>query len=109
MIELEAVPWSMWAYVAATVVSAAILALRVHHSVVGVAGDVVIIAGWDYLLLRRVRWIWIATVALLAAGLAVDIAVETIRWYALVITPLQLILLLLPETRRFFEQREAGT
>jgi hypothetical protein len=114
VIDWEAVPWSLWAYVGCAVVNLGFLMARslnstsVHHPARILVTSLVVWIIVNYFLLRGVWWLWIATVVLLAGGLFVDIAVGTILWWALVIAVIQIVLLLLPTTRRFFG-REART
>jgi hypothetical protein len=113
VIDREAVSWTLWAYVGCTVMNLGFFMARslssksVHHPVGIIVTSVAVVIFWDYFLLRGVRWLWIATIVVLAGGLLLDIATETILWWALVITVTQIVLLLLPTTRRFFERREA--
>ena len=113
MIDLEAIPWTLWAYVGCAVVNLGFLIAKslnstsVHHPARIVVISVVVWSLLNYFLLRRVWWLWIATVVFLAGGLLLDVALGTILWWALVLTVIQLVLLLLPATRRFFG-REAS-
>ena len=55
----------------------------------------------DYLLLRGFRWIW--WVLVVTGGLSILLApIEGNAWYLVVLNVLSLLLLLLPETRRYF-------
>jgi hypothetical protein len=98
------VPWSLWAYVAATCVSLVLLLTRVPY-VAPAIFSVVIGLAWDYFLLRAVRWVWLGTLVLFAIILVVDLATSTGTWWGTALGLVQLFLLLLPPTRRHFEGR----
>jgi hypothetical protein len=59
-----------------------------------------------FFLLRRVRWLWIITIVFVPLGFAMGILEGNLRWYGVALGLVDLTLLLLPDTRRFF-QREA--
>lgn len=105
-IDPERVPWSLWAYVATTGVNLVFLLARTNH-VKPAIFVVVFGAAWDYFLLRAVRWLWIATVVGLALGGVIGLMIGSGTWWGNAIGLLQLCLLLLPPTRRFFESRTA--
>jgi hypothetical protein len=108
VIDWEAIPWSLWAYVGCAVVNVGILVARslsstsVHHPARIVISSVVVGVLVNYFLLRGVWWLWVATVIFLAGGLLLDVALGTILWWALVLAVVQIALLLSPTTRRFF-------
>jgi hypothetical protein len=60
---------------------------------------------WTYFLLRGVEWLWIVTIVLAVFALVTSPLIE-FRWYLVVVELAQLVLLLLPETRRFFRRGE---
>lgn len=108
MIDWEAIPWTLWAYVGCAVLNVGILVARslsgtsVHHPARLSISSVVVAALVNYFLLRGVWWLWIATVVFSAGSLLLDVALRTILWWALVLTVTQVALLLSPATRRFF-------
>jgi hypothetical protein len=105
-IDLEKVPWSLWAYVATTGVNLIILLARLNY--VKPAIFVVVVAtAWDYFLLRAVRWLWIATVVSFALIIIINLVTGSGTWWGSALGLLQLCLLLLSPTRRFFESRTA--
>lgn len=114
MIDWEAVPPGLWGYLAATALNAAILIVRVsqdeqlHRKVEFSLIAVLVFVVWDYFLLRRVRWLWIGTIALLTVVTVAETIAGRILWWALVFSVIQFVLLLLPRTRRYFERRSAG-
>lgn len=101
-IDFDEVPWPLFAYVALSVVSGILLLTRVP-SVKFAIMALVLIAAWDYFLLCRVRWLWLATVALFAINIVIDLVLRTGTWWGSGIGAVQLCLLLLPATRQFFE------
>jgi hypothetical protein len=105
-IDRERVPWSLWAYVATTGVNLIVLLARLNH-VEPAIFVVVFGVTWDYFLLRAVRWLWIATVVSFALIIVIDLVTGSGTWWGSAIGLLQLCLLLLPPTRRFFERRTA--
>lgn len=104
MIEWGKVPWALWAYV--VLASAGIILAVVRASGSTPAAPlvfaIVVILAWNYFLLRALRWIWIATVVLFALFLVFDLATWTGTWYGDFAGVVQLVLLLLPASRRFF-------
>ena len=98
----------MWAYVGCAVVNLGFLIARslnstsVHHPARIVVISIVVWSLLNYFLLRGTWGLWIATVVFLAGGLLVDIALGTILWWALATAATQIVLLVLPATRRFF-------
>ena len=64
--------------------------------------SIVFIFAWNCLLLRAVRWLWFATVALFALVLPVELITASGSWRGTAIGFIQLGLLLLPATGRFF-------
>jgi hypothetical protein len=103
-IDQETVPWSLWAYVATTGVNLVFLLARSNHVKLAIF-VVVALATWDYFLLCAARWLWIATVVGFALFFVIDLATGSGNWWGTGIGLLQLFLLLLPSTRRFFERR----
>jgi hypothetical protein len=69
--------------------------------------SIVLILVWDFFLLRAVRWLWIATVVVGALELAFSLGTGAGTWYGCLLGLIDLALLLLPATRRFFGIREA--
>jgi predicted cobalt transporter CbtA len=66
-------------------------------------GFVVVIC---FFLLQRVRWLWIATMVFTALGVVLGLVEGNARWYTPILAVVGLVLLLLPETRRFFQRAE---
>ena len=101
-IALGEVPWTLWVYVASTGVNLVVLLARPIRVAPAIFA-VIFVTIWDYSLLRGVRWVWIATVVLFLLSLVVWLVIGSGTWWAIGIGLLQLLLLLLPPTRRFFE------
>lgn len=108
MIEWEKVPWSLWLYVAISVGQIFVLVFTASVPIAPLVFFVVLIAAWDFFLLRAVRWLWIGTVALGALILAIDLVTSTGTWHGDLIGAIDLGLLLLPATRRFFAASETA-
>lgn len=62
---------------------------------------------WLYSLLRGVRWVWLATVALYVLGLAYELVSGSLLRWGTAISLLLLLCLLLPVTRRHFSKSPA--
>lgn len=73
---------------------------------VGISFELII----SYFLLRRVRWLWLATVVL--GFLALLLPPYNAHWYIYPLSIATLVLLVLPDTRRYFapgaRQRPTG-
>lgn len=104
MIEWGRVPWTLWAFVISTGVGVLLtLAIAAGSTPVGpLIFLAVVMLAWDFFLLRRIRWLWIGTVVLLALTLAIELATATGTWWADLLGFGQVGLLVLPATRRFF-------
>ena len=105
-IDWERVPWTLWAYAAISIANLVALLARLHNYRPAIYAAIFLIA-WDYFLLRGVRWLWIVTAAFLALALAFDLATARGSWWGDGIAIVDLILLLLPPTRRFYDDRPA--
>jgi hypothetical protein len=106
MVEWGKVPWSLWLYVAISIGQIVVLVFTASVHIAPLVFFVVFIVGWDFFLLRAVRWLWVGTVALGALILAIDLATGTGTWHGDLIGATDLGLLLLPATRRFFATNE---
>lgn len=106
MIEWGKVPWSLWAYVVLTTGGMVVVLLTGLVPVAPSVFSIVLILAWNLFLLRAVRWLWIATVVVGALDFAFSLGTGTGTWYAYLVGLIDLTLLLLPATRRFFGSRE---
>lgn len=102
MVEWGRVPWSLWAYVVLAIGDLAVVLLMRSISAAPLIFFIVFIFVWNYFLLRAVRWLWFATVALFALVLTIELITASGSWHGAAIGFIQLGLLLLPATRRFF-------
>jgi hypothetical protein len=102
VIEWDRVPWSLWLYVALSLGQIVVLVFTASMHIAPLVFFVVFAVVWDFFLLRAVRWLWVGTVALGALTIAVDLATGTGTWHGDLTGTIDLGLLLLPATRRFF-------
>ena len=105
MIEWGKVPWSLWAYSLLTTGSVIVVVLTASVPVAPSIFSIVLFLAWSFFLFRGVRWLWIATVVVGAVGLASNISTGAGTWYGYLLGLIDLGLLLLPITRRFFASR----
>jgi hypothetical protein len=106
VVDWKRVPRTLWLLAVFFVGQAVSLVARTAMSAELLVFLVLFQAGWLYLLFSRRRWAWIATVALFVITLVVDLATgDSLAWYAWLISLAQLLLLVLPETRRFFARQ----
>lgn len=101
-IDATRVPWSLWAYVAIMGISLVVLLTR-SIPVAAAVFAVFFLAAWAYFLLRGVRWLWLVTVVYLTAFFFFfDLITASGSWFGDGTDLVQLALLILPPTRRFF-------
>jgi hypothetical protein len=108
VIEWGRVPWCLWLYVAISIGHIVVLVFTASTPIAPFVFSIVFIVAWNFFLLRAVRWLWIGTVALGALILAVDLATGTGTWHGDLIGAIDLGLLVLPVTGRFFAVGEAA-
>lgn len=103
MSEWSKAPLALRAYVVLSVVEPLVIAIVANAPVaprVFTVGLAVVVA---FFLLKGVRWLWILIVALTVFGLLADPFIfSKTTWYGTLSGVLGLVLLLLPETRRYF-------
>jgi hypothetical protein len=105
VIEWGKVPWTLWAHVFLALAGLAIpFALRSGSKPGFFALGVAFVVVWNYFLLRRVRWLWIVTVAFAVIGEVQFLALGP-RNYGLGIGLASIVFLLHPLTRDFFAKR----
>lgn len=97
------VPWSLWAFVVLTTGDVIVPVATASGPVALWIFLVAFILAWTYFLLRAVRWLWIATIVVFACFTVIDLLNGTATWYGTLLGLIELGLLLLPPTRRFFE------
>jgi membrane protein implicated in regulation of membrane protease activity len=61
-----------------------------------------------YFLLQGIRWLWIATIAVGVLGLVLEVISGSLDWQGVIWSLLDFTLLLLPVTRRYFQDRTAA-
>jgi hypothetical protein len=103
MIDARGVPRTLWAFTVLVVFSIVVrLVVDPPPVVAPFVLFVAVVCLWLFFLLKAVRWLWIISVILIALLSVADLASGRGPWYAVVVGAIQLSLLLLPETRRFF-------
>ncbi|MGN6258220.1 MAG: hypothetical protein ACTHN3_10805 [Solirubrobacterales bacterium] len=103
MIDWRRVPWSLWTYVLLTTAEILITVLTVSAPAAPLIFTVVLTLAWNFFLLRALRWLWIGTIALIVVVGAINVFTGSGTWYGTAIGLIELCLLLLPATRRFFD------
>jgi hypothetical protein len=107
MIAWRRVPWPLWV-VALMMLSGAIqIELVVDGPVLVMILNPVLMLAWVYFLLRGVRWVWLLTIAIGVLGLAFDVVAGSVRLWVDTTSLIELVLLLLPITRRYFSPEQA--
>jgi hypothetical protein len=108
VIEWGKVPWSLWLYVALAIGGFAVIVFTASTPVAPLVFFIVFILAWNFFLLRAVRWLWIVTVGIGVVSIPLDLATGTGTWHGYLIGVIELGLLLLPPTRRFFAREVAA-
>ena len=101
MIDWRKVPWPLWAYCAITLLGALSIDTRVSGPAVALVLVPILTVVWLFYLLRGVRWLWFATLAIYVLIIP-EIVSGSVTWEGVVSTVVGLVLLLLPATRRYF-------
>jgi hypothetical protein len=107
VIDWRRVPWTLWVWAVGIVASTVDLVVTVHHHsgwhhMATILLTLVLLSLWPYFMFKGVRWLWIATVGGIVLFFVIDIATGHQNWFGVLIAVAQLVLLLLPVTRRFF-------
>ena len=100
MIDWQRVPFSLWAVCVLLLFEALAIAVAVSGPVVLVALTPPVALLWCFFLLKRVRWLWFATV--FVSIVAIPGALSGCVSWRIVLTLIGLLLLLLPSTRSYF-------
>jgi hypothetical protein len=112
MIEWRQVPWPLWVYSAVVLLGVVLIEVGAHGPIAAKALYPVVVFTWLFFLLKGVRWVWIFTVGINALGLVPYLISGSLDWQgiAIAIAIGNLLLLLLPVTRRYFSDGsvEAG-
>lgn len=107
MIAWRRVPWPLWVLAVVLLSDAVRIEFVVNGPVLVMILNPVLILAWVYFLFRGVRWIWLLTIVLGALGLAVDVVAGSFRLWGDAESLIELMLLLLPVTRRYFSPQQA--
>jgi hypothetical protein len=112
MIDWKRVPWSLWLFCAILAAGWVAVEVDAHGPALAKVLFAALMLAWVYFLLRAVRWLWIVTVAISVTGFVPHTFMASRSWRGLVTSVVELALLLLPVTRRYFadgtETAEAG-
>lgn len=109
MIAWRTVPWSVSALCACMAVSAIVLAVVTRGPVAPRVGTAAVLLVWAVALLQGIRWIWVATVVISGLALIAEITSGSLKWYGAVLTVVELVLLLHPQTRAFYKVGRSGS
>jgi len=100
-------PWSLRAYVVIALASSVVTAVTASAPVPSRVFSVSFTGVVCFFLLRGVRWLWVLAIVFILLGLAANITGGDAKWYGVVIGVVGLVLLLLPDTRRFFRNEDS--
>lgn len=108
MIDLGRVPWSLGLYILWTVGLSGWLVFHVSGPIAAQVLFSAIVLAWAFFMLKGVRWLWIATVAVSVLSFISDLITDPQTWYGIVGGTISIGLLLLPGTRRYFASEPAS-
>jgi hypothetical protein len=109
VIEWRQVPWPLWMIFVSGVVGTILLEVKLHGQVPSRVLFPFVMFAWLFLLLKGVRWVWIATLGISILGFVPDVLSGSLRWQGVASGLATLVLLLLPTTRRYFSSNGART
>lgn len=95
------VPWSLWAWGLLMFLGAISISVSTSGPVLPLALFPVLMLVWTYFLIAGVRWLWIVTLLLYLLSVP-EMITGSLRWQGYISVLLGAILLLLPNTRRYF-------
>jgi hypothetical protein len=100
-------PWTLWAYVGISLATTFVVTIVVSSTPVAprlffVVFEVVVC----FFLLRRVRWLWLLTIAFILLDFLLGTIEDKLKWYGIAQGMVALVLLLHPATREFFRRTE---
>lgn len=95
-------PWTLWAYSAFTLVGVILIEVQVHGKIAPRVFFPFVMFAWLFFLLKGIRWVWIATLAVSVLGFAGDLVSGSLTWHGVAMGLVGTVLLLLPVTRRYF-------
>jgi hypothetical protein len=102
MIAWRRIPWPLWAYGAVVLLGTSLVEVNAHGPIPAKVLLAAVMLAWLYLLLRGVRWVWIATVGIYVLGLVAEVISGSLDWQSLILSLVGLTLLVLPVTQRYF-------
>ena len=105
MIEWRRVPWPLWIFSASILYGVILIEVDVHGPVLAKVLFAFFSLAWLFFLLKGVRWVWIATVAVSVLGFVPDLIEGSLRWRGVLFGLVGIGLLLLPVTRRYFASK----
>lgn len=96
------VPWPLWVFAALVLVPAILIEVEVHGSIPAKVLYPIIMFAWLFFLLKGVRWVWIATLAVSVLSFVPGLVGGSLTLHGIVGGAIGIGLLLLPVTRRYF-------
>jgi hypothetical protein len=102
------VPWSLWIFAGLTLFDATLIEVEALGPIAAKVLFPVVVLVYLYFLLRGVRWLWIATIAVGILVLIVELISGSIEWQGVIWSLIDFMLLLLPVTRRYFSGHTAA-
>src|SRR6185369_4183837 len=102
MVDWRRVPWPLWVVCAGMLWPMVRIEVGTHGPVLAKVLFPALILGWIYLLLRGKRWVWQVILAVDVLELAWVMVLGPWHWIGIVVSLVELVLLLLPVTRRYF-------
>lgn len=107
MSDLRKVPWPLWVFAALALVPAILIEVEVRGPIAAKVLYPALMFAWLFFLLKGVRWVWIATLAVTALSLVPDLIAGSVTWRGIVESAITIGLLLLPITRRYYASEPA--
>jgi hypothetical protein len=101
------VPWPLWVFAALALAPAILIEIEIHGQVPSKVLFSFVMLAWLFFLLKGVRWVWIATLAVTVLGLVPDLISGSLTWQEVAGGAISVGLLLLPVTRRYFASEPA--
>jgi hypothetical protein len=100
--EWRRVPWPLGLYILWTFGLSGWLVFHVSGPIAAQMLFSALVLMWAFFMLKGVRWLWIATVAVSALSFVSGLITDSQTWYGIVGGAISVSLLLLPATRRYF-------
>jgi hypothetical protein len=96
------IPWSLWLYVLSSVAFSGLFVFEVSGPIAARVLFSVLALAWAFFLVRGVRWLWIATVAVSVLSFLSGLITGPQTWYGIAGGVISIGPLLVPATRRYF-------